>query len=83
MILVLVLVYVILQKDFSLVVHLGVNILTQETANQANTGKSQRCKRRHLEAMCIRPFEGSSCGSKNFTGLGILLVTELAKDVHD
>lgn len=41
MILVLVLVYIILQKDFCLVVHLGVNILTQETANQANTGKSQ------------------------------------------
>lgn len=41
MILVLILVYIIFQKDFSLIVHLGVNILAQETANQANTGKGQ------------------------------------------
>lgn len=48
---------IVLQKHFCLVIHLSVNILQKETANESHAGKRQGRQGRDLKPMSHSPLE--------------------------
>ena len=42
--------------------HLSINVLTEKACNETDASESERRERSHLQAMRIRPLEGSTSG---------------------
>lgn len=60
---------IILQENLRLVVHLGINVLTQQAANQTQTSKCQGSERGDLESVGHSPLVGRTGRRHNVIGL--------------
>ena len=69
MVLVLFPVNVIFEEDFRLVIHLGIDVLAEEAADQSRSRKRQRCQGSDLQTVRVGPLEGIYRCSNNFIRL--------------